>query len=160
MKASCRLTEIIIAGARPTELHWWQVGYDEVMEQNIMRSRLLNDLAVLASDRFQERYIVNGTNEQYAIPGEILEAALNSAHKAAQPSTAPVLSPTEAIAAGEFVIFAGKASSCIDFQDATISNRQLMEQDEHWSAVRLAARRLLGAFHFDLDEWERRQGLR
>ena len=122
-----------------------------------MRSRLLNDLAVLASERFQERYIVNGTKEQYALPDEILDAALSNA---AQASTASILSPTEAIAAREFVVCAGEASSCIDFQDTTVSSRQLMEQDEHWSAVRLAARRLLGAFHFDLDEWERQQGLR
>lgn len=120
----------------------------------------MNELAVLASERFQRRYVVNGTKKKYALPEEIAEAALSTARNAAKPgSTASILSTTEAAAVREFEAYTSEALSSIDFQDTTVSNRQLVEQDERWAGVRLAARRLLGVLRFDLDEWERQQEL-
>jgi len=125
-----------------------------------MRSRLLNDVASLASRRFHERYVVNGTKEQYAIPDEILEAALSSA-RTALGEKAPIsaLSATEANAAIKFIADASDAVSSLDLHDFVVTNKQLIEQDERWAAARSAAGVLLGALGSDLAEWERQQGL-
>ena len=125
-----------------------------------MRSRLLNDVASLASRRFQERYVVNGTKEQYAIPDEILEAALSSA-RTALGEKAPIspLTATEANAAIKFVADASNAVSSLDLHDIAVTNKQLIERDNRWAAVRTAACRLLAALGCDLAEWERQQGL-
>jgi hypothetical protein len=125
-----------------------------------MRSRLLNDVSMLASRRFQERYVVNGTKEQYAIPEEILEAALSSARTAlGQKSPNSALSATEANAAIEFIADTSDAVSNLDLHDFVVTNNQLIEQDERWAAARTAAGRLLAAFGYDLAEWERQEGL-
>jgi len=125
-----------------------------------MRSRLLDDVSILASRRFQERYVVNGTKEQYAIPEEILEAALSSARAALdQKSPNSALSATEANAVIKFIADAGDAVSSLDLQDVAVTNKQLIEQDERWAAARTAAGLLLEALGSDLAERERQQGL-
>lgn len=124
-----------------------------------MRSRLLEEISTLASMRFQERYVVNGTKLEYALPDEILESALSTARNAAQKSATAPLSPTEANAVKEFIAHASDAALNIDFHSGAITNKQLIEQDQHWAAARAAANRLLSALGSDLVEWERQQGL-
>ena len=125
-----------------------------------MRSRLLDDVSILASRHFQERYVVNGTKEQYAIPEEILEAALSSARAALdQKSPNSALSATEANAVIKFIADASDAVSNLDLHDIAVTNKQLIEQDERWETARSAAGRLLGALGSNLTEWERQQGL-
>jgi len=123
-----------------------------------MRSRLLDEVAVLASERYQERYIVHGTKEQYVLPEEVLEAALGSAQNATQKPSTASLSASEVDAVREFTQAVEACS--IDFQDLTSSNQQLIREDERWAAARTSARRLLTALNFDLEEWEQQEGLK
>ncbi|HEX4796824.1 MAG TPA: hypothetical protein VH370_23735 [Humisphaera sp.] len=124
-------------------------------DEDKRKARLLTDLAALASERFQEKYVVGGTVETYALPDEILESALSSARAAGERSAASGFSSAEIIAIRTFVA----AVSGVDFDDTAAPNREFL-QSENWNVARSAARRLLDQLGFSLQGWEMREGLK
>jgi hypothetical protein len=124
-----------------------------------MKERLLRDLATLASERLQERYVINGTREEYLLPEEVFESALSSASSAVAPVAVSSLSPTERDATRKFVNELRDVSERLPLEDPRISNEELIMRNESWAAARSAAKVLLEQFGFDLGRWEREQGL-
>lgn len=100
-------------------------------------------LAPLASLKVQERYIVNGTKDEYLLPDELLNSAIN------------VLFEQKAVVfeENETLNELKKAIRACDIPEE-ISNAELVVNYEPWKRVRDLSKSYLLKIGFDLEAWE------
>ena len=98
----------------------------------------------MASERVQQRYVVNGTAKEYLLRESVLDDAYSSLRRHS--------------------IFRGnpKAIAIVAAMDELeipeeLSNRELVEGYEPWCQIRKSCRELLTEIQFDLEEWERNE---
>src|SRR5688572_26214687 len=101
-------------------------------------NRIEKALAPLALLKVQQRYIVDGTKNEYLVPEELLESA--SAALEDQSITSELSAVKAALAACDL--------------PESISASQLVSEDAPWCALRSAAKTYLIATGFDLERWE------
>ena len=110
-------------------------------------------LAPLASLAAQRRWIVNGTPDEYLVPEQLLEDALDAARFARMPHVRSGLPPGLLPALEQLAELAG----CVGVEGT--SNETLVESDPAWVAVREQSRVCLAVVGFDLPRWEAAEGL-
>ncbi len=123
-----------------------------------MKPRLIKELACLASERFQQRYIVDGTVDEYVLPEEVLFAPKGSALAAQGEGYRSQFSTEELGAIRRFVEIVTDELEKVPL-DGSISNRELVFGNDAWARARRTARETLDALGVDLGEWERSEGL-
>jgi hypothetical protein len=101
-------------------------------------NRIEKALAPLASLRVQQRYIVDGTKNEYLIPEELLESAASALEGQAM----------------TFELSTFKAALLACNLPENISASQLVSEYGPWCALRSAAKAYLLASGFDLEQWE------
>lgn len=119
-----------------------------------MISRYEDTLASLASLRVQEQYIVHGTKDEYLLPEELLDHALDITrliemfpHETSSAERAALAQFSNALEAELKAIALGPG----------ITAETLVYRDPAWAKVREAARKCLEAVGFDLWRWEQKQ---
>jgi hypothetical protein len=121
-----------------------------------MITRYEDTLAYLASLAVQERFIVHATADQYLLPEELIDGALN--FKIFLATFPKETSAAELAALTQFSESLDAAVDAIDLGPDTTSE-SLIHHDPAWASVRDAARKCLDALGFDLPGWEKEQGL-
>ena len=103
-------------------------------------------LAPLASLRVQDRYIVNGTKDEYLLPDELLERAISLLFE-------------------QRVVKVEESRKLEELKQAlracnlpgTMSNSELVFDYGPWKAVREKSRDYLAEIGFDLETWEKNE---
>lgn len=110
-------------------------------------------LALLASLAAQRRWIVNGTPDEYLVPQQLLEDALDAARFASLPQMRSGLPSELLLALEQLVELAGRV------RVEGTSNDALVELDPAWAAVRKQSQICLAVVGFDLPKWEATEAL-
>jgi hypothetical protein len=122
-----------------------------------MRHTISKRLAPLASLAAQRRFIVQGTRDEYLVPSDLLNDAVDVVR---QVRTVPAV--RDALPASAVQAFLD-LDRLLDAADGAAqhsqSNEQLIEHDAAWRAVRKHVARCLDMMGFDLAEWEKTEGL-
>ena len=95
-------------------------------------------LAPLASLKAQEKYIISGTKDNYYLPEELLEQALEALEKEEETEVSTRLK--ELIKVFEF--------------PESYSARNLVLENEAWKNIRELTNTFLSSRNFDLNSWE------
>ncbi len=103
-------------------------------------------LAPLASLEVQKRYIVNGTKDNYLLPEDLLNAAINVLFE----QQALKFEETETL--GELK----EAIRCCDIPD-NLSGSDVVFGYKPWAKVREASQKYLLETGFDLQTWEKHE---
>jgi hypothetical protein len=125
-----------------------------------MRVTLQRALAPLASVEFQRKYIVGATKDEYVLPEDILETIASCLHRLLELNYGQnEFSAQEIGLIGEFRAMLNSLDIGSALKDASISNRELVEHNRAWIALREKAGSCLAAMGFGISEWERAEGL-
>jgi hypothetical protein len=118
------------------------------------RDKICGRLAPLASLAVQLRYIKHASKQEYLLPEELLENAHDCIRRMRTiPAARNALSRVAVQAILDLEPF------LVAITDESLASQSLVDNDIAWSAVRDQADRCLSAMQFDLEEWERKQGL-
>ncbi|MBD3617970.1 MAG: hypothetical protein HUJ28_00645 [Chromatiales bacterium] len=103
-------------------------------------------LAPMASLKIQERYVIDGTKEEYLLPEELLNSAKN------------ILFEQKGIVLEENEILSDlkKAIRAIEIPDE-ITGDELVRNYEPWRRIRELSKDYLVKDGFDLEGWERNE---
>lgn len=115
------------------------------------KNRTLGLLGALASVEIQRRYIVEASKANYLDPERILEDAFQFINDP-QLGDADVVESVETMAR-----VLEEVSPKIAFDDFWFCTKTLVERNEDWDQLRLAARRVLMEMDADLEAWVRKE---
>jgi hypothetical protein len=113
----------------------------------------LQRLAPLASLAAQRRWIAGGTPDNYLIPDQLLEDALDAARFAGLPHVRSGLPLGLVHSLERLAELVGRLSV------QGIASEVLVESEPSWAAVREQSRACLAEAGFDLPAWEAAEGL-
>lgn len=118
-----------------------------------MKNRIINEIARIASRKYQYDFILNGTEDDYALPEEMIDTVRGTISTIlGNPTLLKSLSNSQVDALERFDAEAGEAYSSLPWNsDATAE--QILEQSE-WNQLRRAAEDCLREFSVDVQEWE------
>ena len=108
--------------------------------------RIHKALAPLASLEVQNRYIVKGTKDNYLLPEDLLNTAINTLFE----QQAVTLHETGALKELK------EAIRACDIPEG-MSNSELITGYEPWIKVREASKKYLSEIGFDLQAWEKNE---
>jgi hypothetical protein len=123
----------------------------EAAEVDVLDS-IMKRLAPLASSTAQRRWMANGTPDEYLIPEQLLEDALDVTRFAGLRHVRSGLPPSLVSALERL------AELVRELSIAGTSNELLVESDPSWAAVREQCRVCLALVDFDLPGWENNAG--
>ena len=107
---------------------------------------LENVLAPLASLKVQERYIVHGDEDNYLLPEELLERAIN------------FLFEQQDIRYGKSDLMRRLKENIKSIEiPESLSNQDLVHNFRPWMEIRENARSILEKMGFDLEAWEKNE---
>jgi len=118
-----------------------------------MKNRIINEIARLASQKYQYDFVLNGTKDDYAVPEEMIDTVRGTISTVlGNAILLNTLSNSQADALRRFDAEAARAFSMLPWNsDATA--KQILERSE-WTELRRAAEDCLQEFSVDVQEWE------
>jgi hypothetical protein len=118
------------------------------------RDSICKRLAYLASLTLQQRYINHATKDEYLLPEELLEDAHNCVRRMRTIPEARSALPGAAVQA-----ILDLEPLLVAVTDDVICSERLVDGEPTWSAIRRHAARCLEVMDFDLEKWEKMEGL-
>jgi hypothetical protein len=115
----------------PTEVKMQTIDFDDIVWR----------LACLASLPYQERYVLNGTTDEYVVDHELIDDVDALKFRIRRPENATVLDPNQRVAVEELL-------SAIERTEV----RDDIREDAGWSALRLSAAAALKTFGMNVEE--------
>lgn len=118
-----------------------------------MKSRLTHEIARLASSRYQDRFILNGTKDEYVLPEEIIDTVRGTiATILANPLILRSYSELEVIALKRLDDIASTAYRILPWE---LGSGDVILSHPEWQRLQTCAQSCLRDFGFDLETWER-----
>lgn len=118
-----------------------------------MKNRIINEIARLASRKYQYDFILNGTEDDYAVPEEMIDSVRGTiATIIGNATLAKSLSDSQVEALKRFDTEAAEAYSKLPW-DSDATAGQILERSE-WTQLRQAAEDCLQEFSINVEEWE------
>lgn len=118
-----------------------------------MKTRIINELARIASERYQYDYILHGTKDEYAVPEEMIDTVRGTISAVmTNPALSKSLSNAQVEALKRFDDVAAAVFAEIPW-DLVTTAPMIVDRPE-WQELREAARVCLLEFSVDLQEWE------
>ena len=118
-----------------------------------MKNRIINEIARLASRKYQYDFILNGTEDDYAVPEEMIDSVRGTiATIIGNAALAKSLSDSQVDALKQFDTKAAEAYSKLPW-DSDATAGQILERSE-WTQLRQAAEDCLQEFSINVEEWE------
>ena len=116
-----------------------------------MKNRLQRALSRLASVEYQRRYVVQGTKDEYVLPGDLVGDAESVASLALERTA---LSEREREALELFLRVVKSKSEGVEsaLTDRTTTNMELIEDNSDWRTVRAAAMNCLAELGMRIQE--------
>ena len=112
-------------------------------------------LAYLASDRIQQKYIVNTTKDEYILPDEILDSLIHNLRQYLGSSDLNVKARREETEIlRNFYSQLNRYLEVADPDNQNISNDEMVNKDENWIHLRNSAKKCLESLRFNLTDWE------
>ena len=105
-----------------------------------MNQALQISLGHLASLEIQKRYWIQGTKDEYLLPEEVLESALNWPRSSLENDD---LDQAKRDSLSKFIAIFNENIDKISIDDEGTSNERLILHDQYWSAIRAAAKECL-----------------
>lgn len=118
-----------------------------------MKKRIINEIARLASQKYQYDFVLNGTKDEYDVPEEMIDTVRGTISTVLGNSTLlNAFSDSQVDALRRFDAEAARAYSTLPWDSETTAE-QILECDE-WTSLRRAAEGCLHEFSVDIQEWE------
>jgi hypothetical protein len=116
-----------------------------------MRKRIEENLARLASRKYQHSFVTEATKEEYVLPNEMLDSASSLLETTlSSPTLSRTLNESERDCLARALARFRRLQKEIRFEDPGFS----VERDEGWRVVREVANRCVNTMGFDLARWE------
>ncbi len=120
-----------------------------------MKTRIINELARIASEKYQYAYVLHGTKDEYAVPEQMIDTVRGTISTVmANPTISSSLSDSQVEALKRFDGVAAAAYAQLPWHSVTTS-RMILKRPE-WQKLREAAAMCLRDFSVDVQEWESR----
>lgn len=118
-----------------------------------MKTRIINEIARIASQKYQYDYVLHGTKDDYALPEEMIDTVRGTISTVmANPTLLKSLSDSQVEALRRFDDVAAAAYAKLPWYSVTTA-AMLLEKRE-WQELRKAAEECLGEFSVNVEEWE------
>jgi hypothetical protein len=125
-----------------------------------MRHRIQETLCRLASVAYQTKYIIHGTAEEYVLPDELLDSACSIIETTLNSTVlSKSLSQYEVQELSTLLTKLRKLQQQIPFNQAGVSNYELVQKNPSWLEASNLARRGLEMMGYDLSECEQEDDL-
>ncbi|MEW8041044.1 MAG: hypothetical protein AB2777_16005 [Candidatus Thiodiazotropha endolucinida] len=116
-----------------------------------MKNKLLQALARLASQKYQEAYILNATKDEYVLPEDLVEDVASLCALASRDQYYKKFTEEELNALDDMACFIGQHGKRLfaNFVDPDTSS--LIYKNEDWESLRIASGKCLTLFGIDVD---------
>jgi hypothetical protein len=125
-----------------------------------MKHRIQEALGRLASVAYQTKYIIHGTTEEYVLPDELLDSACSIIETTLNSEVLrKSLSQNELRELSVLLIKLRELQQKVPFNEASVSNYELVHENSSWLEVRSLAQKALEVMGHDLDKCEQKDDL-
>jgi hypothetical protein len=118
--------------------------------------RIFDILARLASLLYQQKFIIDGTKDEYVLPDQLLGEVISYMHTMfSNPQLSGAISNEQLDSLAGLLQELERLSCKVPFEDESVSNKDLVLQNQYWIDIRNLASGFLERNGFDLPGWEK-----